>query len=261
MKIWTYLPVPEPQRYGHRMPGVLHPLLPMSQPFVDNNEAPVPGRIRSFVLRTGRKTAAQMRAYDSLAEQFVIPFENRELDFNGIFGNNNPVTAEIGFGMGGATAVIAANNPEKNYIGIEVHRPGIGKLLWEIERRTLSNIRIIEYDAVLVFERMIPPGSLEGIHLFFPDPWPKKRHHKRRLVKRPFTGTLASRLQSGAYLYMVTDWEDYASWALAELEATGALVNSCSGFSLPQSWRPRTRFEAKGLEKNHEVRELFFEKR
>ena len=232
----------------------------MSQPFAANAPAPS-GRIKSFVLRGGRKTNAQMRAYDSLAGKFLLPFENRQMDVHGIFGNNNPVTVEIGFGMGQATAIIAAGNPEKNYIGIEVHRPGVGKLLWEIEQQSIANIRIIEHDAAEVFEKMIPPGSLEGIHLFFPDPWPKKRHHKRRLVQRPFTVMLASKLRPGAYLYMVTDWEDYASFALAELEATADLANTCEGFSPPHSWRPRTRFEAKGLEKQHEVRELFFEKR
>jgi tRNA (guanine-N7-)-methyltransferase len=161
--------------------------------------------------------------------------------------------------MGTATAIIAEENPAKNYIGIEVHRPGVGKLLWEIEQCGLSNIRIIERDAVDVFLKMIPQCSLEGIHLFFPDPWPKKRHHKRRLVKRPFTGTLAAALKPGGYLHMVTDWEDYAVWALAELAGTEGLVNPFEGFSPPQN-RPLTKFERKGLEKNHEVRELFFRK-
>jgi tRNA (guanine-N7-)-methyltransferase len=216
--------------------------------------------IKSYVLRAGRWTSAQKRSYDSLSGQFIVPFENRIMDFATIFDNNNPVVAEIGFGMGLATAIIAAENPRKNYIGIEVHRPGIGRLLWEMEQRALSNIRIIEHDAVEVFLNMIPPQSLEGIHLFFPDPWPKKRHHKRRLVQRPFTGILTNSLKPQGYMYMVTDWEDYAHWALAELTATEGLVNSDNGFSAPQNWRPRTRFEQKGLEKNHQVRELFLRK-
>jgi len=182
------------------------------------------------------------------------------MNFTEIFGNNNPVTVEIGFGMGLATAVIAEENPAKNYVGVEVHKPGIGRLLWEIEQRSLSNIRIVERDAALVFQRMIPPRSLEGIHLFFPDPWPKKRHHKRRLVKRPFTAALAAALKPGGYLYMVTDWEDYAAWALDELGATENLINSCDGFAPPQDWRPRTAFEKKGLAKNHQVRELLLYK-
>jgi len=216
--------------------------------------------IRSFVLRSGRETPAQWRAYDSLSGQFVIPFEDRPMDYAAVFGNNNPVIAEIGFGMGEATAVIAGTQPDKNYLGIEVHRPGIGRLLWEIEQRSLSNVRIIEYDAVDVFRKMIPPLSLEGVHLFFPDPWPKKRHHKRRLVQRPFTHTLAAALGPGGYLYMVTDWEDYAQWALAELGATDGLVNAYGGFASPQAWRPCTSFERKGLAKNHQVRELLLKK-
>lgn len=168
---------------------------------------------------------------------------------------------EIGFGMGAATALIAQANPERNYLGLEVHRPGIGRLLWEIERRGLSNIRIIEHDAVEVMEGMIAPASLEGIHLFFPDPWPKKRHHKRRLIRRPFTDTLAERLRPGGYLYMVTDWEDYALWALSELSAAGSLENPYGGFAPPRDWRPETEFERKGLDKRHEVRELYFVRR
>ena len=214
--------------------------------------------IRSFVLRSGRETAAQRRSYDSLAPQFIVPFEHKVMDFMAVFGNGNPVIAEIGFGMGTATAVIAGENPANNYLGIEVHRPGVGRLLWEIEQRSLANIRIVEYDAAQVFEKMIPPRSLEGIHLFFPDPWPKKRHHKRRLIQRPFTETLAARLKPRGYVYMVTDWEDYAQWALAELGSTDGLVNTCDGFAEPRAWRPRTSFEQKGLAKAHQVRELYF---
>jgi tRNA (guanine-N7-)-methyltransferase len=216
--------------------------------------------VKSYVLRAVRVTDAQRKSYETLSGRYTVPFSENPLDYTEIFGNGNPVTTEIGFGMGAATAVIAGENPEKNYIGIEVHRPGVGKLLWEIEQRGLSNIRIIEHDAVDVFLKMIPPRSLEGIHLFFPDPWPKKRHHKRRLVQRPFTGTLAASLKPGAYLHMVTDWEDYAVWALEELVETDGLVTSFDGFDPPQN-RPLTKFEKKGLEKNHEVRELFFRKK
>jgi tRNA (guanine-N7-)-methyltransferase len=204
---------------------------------------------------------AQRRSYETLSQGFLIPFAPASagnLDFKRRFGNENPVTLEIGFGMGIATAMIAENNPQKNYLGVEVHRPGIGRLLWEIEGRGLSNIRIIEYDAVDVLGKMIPPSSLEAFHIFFPDPWPKKRHHKRRLITRPFTGLLAEKLRPGGYVYMVTDWADYGDWALAELSATAGLRNSCDGFAPPQEWRPRTKFEQKGIEKNHEVRELYF---
>ncbi|MCL2127141.1 MAG: tRNA (guanosine(46)-N7)-methyltransferase TrmB [Treponema sp.] len=234
----------------------------MLSPSADNSggaaDAPGSCNVRSFVLRKGRYTAAQRRSYDSLSAKFIVPFQDRLIDFNGVFGSGNPVVAEIGFGMGLATAVIAGDNPGINYLGIEVHRPGIGRLLWEIGERALSNIRIIEHDAAEVFLKMIPPRSLDGIHLFFPDPWPKKRHHKRRLVRRPFTNALAAGLKPGGYLYMVTDWADYAGFALEELNLTEGLANSCEGFAPPQPWRPRTGFEKKGLEKKHEVRELFF---
>ena len=213
---------------------------------------------KSYVLRKGRFTDAQKKAYDSAADQYLIPFSDEQIDFSQIFANPCGVTLEIGFGMGIATAEIAANNPGKNYLGVEVHRPGIGRLLWEIEKRALSNIRIIEYDAVMVTEKMIPNDSLDAIHLFFPDPWPKKRHRKRRLVQRPFTETLACRIKSGGYFYMVTDWQDYADHALEELSASASLKNAYKDFAPPQSWRPETKFEQKGLAKDHAIRELFF---
>jgi len=216
--------------------------------------------LKSYVIRSGHFTDAQKKAYDTLAENYVIPFTEEKINFAKIFGNTQSVTLEIGFGMGAATAEIAQQNPDKNYIGIEVHRPGIGKLLWEIEKQSLSNIRIIEYDAVYAVEKMFPQNSLSAVHIFFPDPWQKKRHRKRRLVQRPFTETLANCLAPGGYLYMVTDWEDYALHALEELTATVTLKNAYDGFATPQSWRPVTKFEKKGLMKNHVIRELFFVK-
>jgi tRNA (guanine-N7-)-methyltransferase len=230
--------------------------------------------IKSYVLRAGRLSAAQKRAYEALFPRFGVPFPDpaagadaAPLDFPAIFGNANPVTAEIGFGMGMATAEIAAANADRNYLGIEVYRPGIGRLLWEIEKRGLQNIRIIEHDAVEVMEKLVPDRSLAALHVFFPDPWPKKRHHKRRLITRPFTDLLARKLAAGGYLYMVTDWADYAGWALEELSSTPGLRNAYGdahgdaydGFAPSRSWRPQTAFERKGLAKNHEVRELFFE--
>jgi len=218
-------------------------------------------KVRSFVLRAGRLTAAQRRSYDALSGKFTIRFEDKALDFGSVFGNGSPVIAEIGFGMGKATAIIAAENPDKNYIGLETHKPGIGRLLWEIEQRSLSNIRIIEYDAVEIFQKMIPENSLDGVHIFFPDPWPKKRHHKRRLIQKPFTDCIASRLKPGGYVYMVSDWQDYADWALSVFTNTAGLVNEYGGFAEPQSWRPMTSFEKKGIDKNHEIKELWFIKR
>jgi tRNA (guanine-N7-)-methyltransferase len=218
-------------------------------------------RIRSFVLRQGRISSAQKRSYETLFHLYGIA-GNREgfLEVGKIFGNDAPLAIEIGFGMGKATAAIAHNNPGINYLGIEVHRPGIGKLLGEIERRELKNIRIVEGDAVDVLGR-IKDDSVSAFHIFFPDPWPKKRHHKRRLITRPFTDLLAAKLFAGAYIYMVSDWADYCDWALAELSATPGLVNRYDAFAERQEWRPETEFERKGLDKNHEIRELYFEKR
>jgi tRNA (guanine-N7-)-methyltransferase len=219
-------------------------------------------RIKSYVLRSGRMSPAQKRSYEELAPSFTVPFDAAAvLDYPALFGNSNPVTVEIGFGAGIATAELAQANPGRNYLGLEVYRAGIGRLLWEIGRRGLSNIRIIEHDAVESLEGMIGDGSIDAFHIFFPDPWPKKRHHKRRLITRPFTDLLAEKLRGGGYVYMVTDWEDYAGWAMAELSATPLLFNPyAGGFAPRQPWRPQTRFEAKGLAKRRRVWELFFKK-
>ena len=214
--------------------------------------------VKSFVKRTGKFTDAQKKAYNLLAEDFIIPFSESYLNFNNVFNNSQNTVLEIGFGSGIATAQIAQTNPDINYLGIEVHKPGIGHLLWEIENRSLKNIRIIEYDAVDVVKKMIPALSLKAIHIFFPDPWPKKRHRKRRLIQRPFTNALAACLKPEGYLYFVTDWEDYAQHALEELTATEGLKNAYADFAPTQSWRPTTRFEQKGLDKEHEIRELLF---
>jgi len=208
---------------------------------------------KSYVIRIGRFTDAQKKAYETLKEKYIIPFKEEKL-------NIKNVTLEIGFGSGAATIEIAKENPDKEYLGLEVHKPGIGRLLGEIEKNNLENIKIIEYDAVEVVSKMIPQESLDAIHVFFPDPWPKKKHRKRRLIQRPFTQTLANSIKEGGYLYMVTDWEDYALHALEELSFTDELKNEYDGFALPQSWRPKTRFEQKGLEKDHKIRELFFRK-
>jgi tRNA (guanine-N7-)-methyltransferase len=236
---------------------------------------PAEGRtIKSFVLRTGRMSAAQRRCYEEFFPRFCLApntAEGAPPDLAGIFGNGNPVVAEIGFGMGIATALVAERNPGKNYLGIEVHRPGIGRLLWEIDRRGLANIRIVEGDAAEVMRVLVPDRSLAGIHVFFPDPWPKKRHHKRRLITFPFTALLARKLAlsetslrnspsvPAGYVYAVTDWEDYAHWMLRELSGTAGLKNVYDGFAEKQDWRPETKFERKGREKNHKVWELLFE--
>jgi len=216
--------------------------------------------IKSYVIRSGRMSVAQKRSYDTLFHRYSIPFEKKIIKYENYFKNSNSITIEIGFGMGIATAQIAEDNPDKNYLGIEVHKPGIGRLLWEIENRKLENIYIIEHDAVEVLEDMICDNSITAFHIFFPDPWHKKRHHKRRLITRPFTNTLSAKLIDKGYIYIVTDWNDYGNWALEELSATSNLVNTYNGFAPSQSWRPETKFEKKGIVKQHNVYELFFTK-
>lgn len=216
--------------------------------------------IHTFVLRAGRMTEAQKKAYETLSPRWCVPYNEFQLNYIDVFDNVNPVTIEIGFGMGAATAIIAQNNPEKNYLGLEVHRPGVGRLLNEIEGKNLSNLYIIEHDAIEVLEKMIPDESVSAFHIFFPDPWPKKKHHKRRLVQRPRTELLAKKLSPGGYLYMATDWEPYAEFALEELSLTPGLKNKYEGYAPHQEWRPETKFENKGLKAERNICELFFEK-
>lgn len=216
--------------------------------------------IKTYVLRQGRMSESEKRSYADLHQVWCIPFEHKTLNFTEIFGNTNPVTIEIGFGMGHATAEIAEKNPEMNYIGIEVHKPGVGRLLGEIKRRQLKNLFIIEHDALEALEVMVPDSSIEAFHIFFPDPWPKKKHHKRRLLHRPRTDLLSQKLASEGYLYFVTDWQEYAEDALMELSQTPGLHNRYESFSPPQEWRPRTKFEQKGLDAGHGIYELIFER-
>ena len=216
--------------------------------------------VKTYVLRIGRMTAAQERAYAELAPSWCIPFEEKTLNFVDVFGNTNPIIVEIGFGMGDATVAMAEANPDINYLGIEVHRPGVGKVLSEIKSRDLKNLYIIEHDALEVLEKMIGDKSVNGFHIFFPDPWPKKRHHKRRMIQRPRTNLLAQKLAKGGYLYFVTDWQEYADFALEELNNTEGLKNKYDGFAQPQSWRYQTKFERKGLSADRKITELFFEK-
>ncbi len=226
----------------------------------ESNLAPLRG-IHTFVLRAGRMTEAQKRDYVIHSARWCLPFQETILNFTDLFENTAPVTIEIGFGMGKATAIIAADNPDKNYLGIEVHRAGVGRLLGEIEKRGLRNLRLIEYDAMEVLQYMIPDNSIAAFHIFFPDPWPKKKHHKRRLVQRPRTDLFAEKLAPGGYLYMATDWEPYGEQAYFELTGTPGLETMFEGFAPRQSWRPETRFEEKGLEANHEICELMFRKK
>ena len=217
--------------------------------------------IRTFVLRSGHFTNAERKFYEELHDTYCIPYAKSPLDYEQVFGNKHPVVVEIGFGMGKATAIIAQNNPEINYIGMEVHKPGVGKLLGEIKERGLQNLRIIEHDAMEVLaDGEIADQSVSAFHIFFPDPWQKKRHCKRRLIQRPRTDLLAKKLVRGGYLYFVTDWLPYAQFGLEELTATQGLKNRYDAFAPHQEWRPETRFEQKGLDANRVIKELMFEK-
>jgi tRNA (guanine-N7-)-methyltransferase len=217
--------------------------------------------IRSYVLRQGRTTAAQARARALLAPVYGIPFVPEPLDLDRAFGRAAPKVLEIGFGMGETTAAIAAAHPETDYLGVEVHSPGVGSLLNRIEALGLTNVRIIQHDAVEVLESMIAPETLDGVHLFFPDPWPKKRHHKRRLVQAPFVTLLAARLRAGGYVHAATDWEDYAHQILAVLAAEPALENAVAGFAERPASRPQTKFERRGVGLGHRVWDAVFRKR
>jgi len=201
---------------------------------------------------------AQKRSYDTLYHIYCLKAGTGGIDTAEFFGNNHPLIIEIGFGMGRATAEIAEQHPEINYLGIEVHRPGIGRLLWEIEKRELQNLRIIEGDAVEILKYRINDASVSAFHIFFPDPWPKKRHHKRRLITRPFTDLLEAKLIPAGYIYMVSDWADYADWALRELSSTPGLANKYQLFADGQNWRPLTEFELKGIKNQNKIKELYF---
>jgi tRNA (guanine-N7-)-methyltransferase len=216
--------------------------------------------IRSYVIRPGRMTTHQKRSLDSLSGRYCIDFATTAIDPAELFPECSRYVVEIGFGMGVATAEIARRFPGTGFLGIEVYRAGVGKLLSEIERLELDNLRIIPHDAVEVFETMISEESLDGIHIFFPDPWPKKRHHKRRLLQPELTKVLARSLKRDGYLYVVTDWEDYAEAILAVLDAEPLLGNRYEGYAQPQAWRPSTKFEAKGLSNDRPIRELYFTK-
>lgn len=221
---------------------------------------PIRREIKTFVLRASRMTDSQKRDYETLSTRWCIPFEKKPLNFADIFNNSNPVVVEIGFGMGAATAIIAEQNPNINYLGLEVHTPGVGRLLGNIRDKNLQNLLIVEHDAMEVLEYMIPDNSVSGFHVFFPDPWPKKKHHKRRLMQRPRTNLLSQKLYEGGYVYMATDWEPYAEFALEELSLTENLKNKYDGYAPHQSWRPETKFEHKGLLAERKICELFFEK-
>jgi len=258
-------------------------------------------RIRSFVLRAGRTTAGQQRAIDNLGPQFLIPFQESALDLQQAFGGSSrPKILEIGFGMGETTAKIAASRNEDDFLAIEVHPPGVGALLKLIGENNLTNLRLIRHDAVEVLEKMIVPNSLDGIHIYFADPWHKRRHHKRRLIQVRFVKLLTSRLKPGAYLHLATDWHNYAEQMLLILNAETDLANTSTeqvsietfsaadvaseinlakesfkafkptleqldakhpGYVKRPIYRPTTKFENRGIKLGHEVWDLVYRRK
>jgi tRNA (guanine-N7-)-methyltransferase len=216
--------------------------------------------IRSFVLRQGRVSNAQRRACEMLLPTYGIPFSENLLDLDQVFGRQAPKILEIGFGMGESTAIIAQSHPENDYLGIEVHTPGVGSLLNQIEQHGLTNLRIIQHDAVAVLQHMLPAACLDGIHIFFPDPWPKARHHKRRLIQPALTARLCSHLKPEGYLHVATDWEDYAVQILQVFSQEPQLINTATEYAPRPDYRPLTKFEQRGIKLGHGVWDLIFQK-
>ena len=219
------------------------------------------GHIKSFVRRAGRMSEAQQRYYETMLPKIGIPYQPENIDLAAVYGRNAPKILEIGCGMGETTARIAEAHPENDYFGVEVHVPGVGALCKQISERGLSNLRICQHDAVEVVRDMLPEGCLDGIHVFFPDPWHKKRHNKRRLIQPPFVALLASRLKSGGYFHCATDWEEYGQQMLEVLSADPSLSNTADGFAPRPDYRPLTKFENRGLRLGHGVWDVIFKKR
>ena len=219
---------------------------------------PLRRSVRSYVVRAGRMGPGQLKALNELGPSLLQPYQAQVLDCAALFGRTAPVVLEIGFGMGDATATIAQTMPGTDFIGVEVHGPGVGALLKLIGERALTNVRVVQHDAVDVLEHMIAPQSLAGVHVFFPDPWHKLKHNKRRLIQPALVELLVSRLRGGGYLHCATDWEPYAAQMLAVLSATKNLVNASEGYAPKPDCRPLTKFENRGLKLGHGVWDLVF---
>lgn len=224
-------------------------------------KTPRPSRIRSFIRRQGRLTPGQQFALENHWDKYCL---NPELDynFNEVFGRTAPLIMEIGFGNGESLAKMAAANPEQDFIGIEVHRPGVGHLLMLLEQQGLNNVRIYCHDAIEILQQRIPDHTLAGLHLFFPDPWPKKKHHKRRIVNAEFVGLLVKKLTEGGYFHAATDWQHYAEWMLDILKAEPCLTNvsPTDDYCERPIYRPLTKFEQRGLRLGHGVWDLIFKR-
>jgi len=223
---------------------------PAAQPFMRT--------VRSFVRRAGRTTAGQARAFAELGPRYLLPFASAPLDAGAAFGRTAPLILEIGFGMGEATAYIAGVRPEDNFLCCEVHEAGVGALLKRIGEQGITNIRIVAHDAVEVIDQMLPEASLDGVHIFFPDPWHKLKHNKRRLIQPPLIAKLAARIKPGGYLHCATDWEPYAHQMLQVLGGEPLLANTADEYAQRPGYRPLTKFERRGLRLGHGVWDLVF---
>ena len=235
------------------------PAMNKDTPKIEAEEDVTQRRIRSYVLRQGRLTKGQEKALVELWPAFGIEYSPQALELPKTFGRQDSLKIlEIGFGMGETTATIAQSMPERDFLGVEVHTPGVGGLLKLIGEKSLSNVRIIQHDVVDVLSHMIADASLDGVHIFFPDPWHKKRHHKRRLIQAEFVKLLCSKLKSGAYLHVATDWQEYAEWVLDILKAEPLLANSANDYAPKPAYRPLTKFENRGIKLGHGVWDLIF---
>jgi len=215
--------------------------------------------IRSYILRQGRITAAQTKAIQENLKKHAIVFENQLVNFNDVFKNSSrELILEIGFGMGASTAEIAKANPNKNYLAIEVHSPGVGNLIKLIQENHIFNLKIIQHDAVEVLNAMIKNDSLDGIHIFFPDPWPKKRHHKRRLIQENFLKLMAQKIKQSGYLHIATDWEDYALWIIDLLDKETLLQKTSEDFFEKPDYRPLTKYENRGIKLGYKVWDMIY---
>jgi tRNA (guanine-N7-)-methyltransferase len=224
-----------------------------------DGDAPAGHRpIRSFVVRAGRMSPKQERGLTDGMTRFGVAYVASPCDWSRVFGRNAPLILEIGFGMGQTTVEIAATHEAQNFIGVEVHPPGVGNLCNLLDERAVSNVRVIQHDAVEVLQHMIALNSLSGVHIYFPDPWHKKRHNKRRLIQSPLVSLIASRLAPGGYLHLATDWVPYAEQMLEVLGAEALLKNTASDYAQRPAWRPQTKFESRGINLGHEVRDLLF---
>jgi len=216
-------------------------------------------RIRSFVLRQGRLTKGQAHALETGWPSYGIEYGLQSINLNTVFNRiNSKKILEIGFGMGDATAKIAQTLPDCDFVAVEVHTPGVGSLLKLIQEGDIANIRIIQHDVVEVLQHMLADNSLDGVHIFFPDPWHKKRHHKRRLIQAEFIKLLCTKLKVGAYIHVATDWQEYAEWVLEVLSTEPQLKNTAENYAKKPVYRPLTKFENRGIQLGHGVWDLVF---